>query len=55
MSNTTNNKRYGLFYKSRGKWTGPYAGIVTSKANVTNYSNLVKRALKSKLTIRRVN
>ena len=19
-----NNKKYGLFYKSRGKWTGPY-------------------------------
>ena len=54
MSNT-NTKRYGLFYKSHGKWTGPYAGIVTSKPNVTNYSNLVKRSLKSKLTVRRVN
>lgn len=53
MSN--NNKRYGLFYKSRGKWTGPYAGIVTTKANVTNYSNLVRRALKSKITVKQVN
>ena len=48
------NKKYGLFYKSRGKWTGPYAGITTSKKNVTNYSNLVRRSLKSKITIRRV-
>ena len=54
MSNNT-NKRFGLFYKSHGKWTGPYAGIVTSKEKVTNYSNLVKRSLKSKITVRKVN
>jgi hypothetical protein len=49
------NKKYGLFYKSRGKWTGPYKEIVTSKKNVTNYSNLVKSSLKSKITFRTVN
>jgi len=49
-----NTKKYGLFYKSRGKWTGPYAGVTTSKKNVTNYSNLVKRSLKSKIIIREV-
>ena len=53
MSNTT-NKKFGLFYKSHGRWTGPYAGIVASRENVTNYSNLVKRSLKSKITVRRV-
>jgi hypothetical protein len=49
------NKKYGLFYKSRGKWTGPYAGIETSKLNITNYSNLVKNVLKSKILFREVN
>jgi len=51
----TNKKHYGLFYKSHGKWTGPYAGVTTSKKNVTNYSNLVKSSLKSKITIRKIN
>jgi hypothetical protein len=49
-----NERKYGLFYKSRGKWTGPYAGITTTKKKVTNYSNLVRRSLKSKITIRKV-
>lgn len=26
MSKSKNKQRFGLFYKSRGKWTGPYAG-----------------------------
>ena len=50
-----NNKKYGLFYKSRGQWTGPYKGIVTLKENVANYSNLVRGSLKSQIMFRPVN
>jgi hypothetical protein len=27
MASKKNQKRLGLFYRSNGRWTGPYAGV----------------------------
>jgi len=49
-----NTKKYGLFYKSRGRWTGPYAGLVASKDTIHRELKLVRNVLKSKLSVRKV-
>lgn len=50
----TNKVRYGLFYKSRGQWVGPYHGIVGTRSLISNTREDVKDYLKSKTDIRKI-
>jgi hypothetical protein len=34
MAKAKNKNRFGVFYKSHGKWTGPYAGATFSAYTV---------------------
>lgn len=58
MKKQKTNVYYGLFYKSQGRWVGPYMNIVLNSNQVTSYvKNLlpVDRArLKSKTTLRKL-
>ena len=39
---TKNNKQlYGVFYKNRGQWAGPYYGETYSKTNWNHLENLL--------------
>jgi hypothetical protein len=52
----TNNKnaKFGIFYKSRGRWVGPYAGeLVVGNNNAKNAARFVAVELKTKVQIRR--
>lgn len=60
MSKKQTQKRLGLFYKSNGRWTGPYAGVTFTpytwsrnprKAEVNVLKNYV---LKSRVALRPV-
>lgn len=50
----TNKTYYGLFYKSQGRWVGPYADTVGTKTQINEVTNLVKPSLKAKTQLRRV-
>ena len=52
MSNTKNTTRYGLFYKSRGVWTGPYRNQRLTLTRAQAAKPQAKRVLKSKVLIR---
>jgi len=54
MKAKTNRKQYGLFYKSQGRWVGPYNNTIGTKNEITQVNNLVKSSLKSKTDIRKV-
>ena len=54
MSNTKNTPRYGLFYKSRGQWTGPYRNQRLTLTSAQTAKVQAKKVLKSKVLIRRV-
>lgn len=54
-----NKARFGIFYKSRGKWVGPYAGTTFTKYTVSRNPvkediRLLRSILKSKIEVRRV-
>jgi len=46
--NKTNKEYYGLFYKSQGRWVGPYADMVGTKNQMASLVKSVKTSLKSK-------
>lgn len=55
----SNKNRYGIFYKSHGKWTGPYAGATFTAYTVncksfTNDITFLRRLLKSPVEVRSV-
>ena len=52
MTNTKNTLRYGLFYKSRGEWTGPYRNQRFTLARAQATKAQAKKVLKSKVLIR---
>jgi hypothetical protein len=52
MSNTKNTPRYGLFYKSRGVWTGPYRNQRLTLTRAQSVKAEAKKVLKSKVLIR---
>ncbi len=54
MSNTKNNARYGLFYKSHGTWTGPYRNQTLTLTAAQAVKAKAKKVLKSKVLIRKV-
>ena len=59
MSNSKNKQRFGVFYKSHGKWTGPYAGATFTKYTVSRNPiksevELLRSILKSKIQVRPV-
>ena len=53
----SNKVRYGIFYKSHGKWTGPYAGMTFTKYTwsrkpaTTDLNILKNRILKSRVKL----
>ncbi len=58
-SKSKNNKRVGLFYKSHGKWTGPYAGATFTEYSVKRNPvkeelGIIKSILKSRVELRPV-
>lgn len=53
--NTTNTARYGLFYKSRGVFVGPYRGQTYTLTSARTAKVNAKKILKSVVLIRRVN
>ena len=60
MSNNTSRKNttvvYGLFYKSHGKWIGPYANKRWNSLNSANVARkTAMKTLKSKVSVRKVN
>ena len=59
MKKNINSKiYYGLFYKSQGKWVGPYMNVVLNPKQVGSYvKNLLPRdkaVLKSKTQLRKL-
>jgi hypothetical protein len=55
MTNTKNTPSYGLFYKSRGEWTGPYRNqTYTTLPKAQAIKAQAKRVLKSVVSIRKV-
>jgi len=59
MAKSNNTKRFGIFYKSHGKWTGPYAGATFTEYSINRNpikSDIkdLKSILKSKVQIRPV-
>lgn len=50
----TNKTYYGLFYKSQGRWVGPYNNTIGTKNEILETNNLVKEYLKAKTELRRV-
>jgi len=45
---------YGIFYKSRGEWTGPWSQELFTKEEVKTELPLVSRSLKSKVVARKL-
>lgn len=54
MSTTTNRRTYGLFYKSRGVFTGPYRNRLYTLPQAQAVKPTVKETLKSVVLIRKV-
>jgi len=60
MKNTKNKQsRYGFYYKSRGKWTGPHEGLTFTKNEskqqwVKCELKWLRKLLKSKVEVRTV-
>ena len=58
MKKQKTNVYYGLFYKSQGRWVGPYMNTVLNSNQVQAYvKNLLpadRARLKSKTTLRRL-
>lgn len=59
MGKSKNKQRFGVFYKSHGKWTGPYAGATFTEYTVTRNPvkteiQLLKSILKSQVEVRPV-
>lgn len=52
MSNTKNTPRYGVFYKSRGEWTGPYRNQRLTLTRAQAVKAQARKVLKSKVLIR---
>jgi len=52
MTNTKNTPRYGLFYKSRGEWTGPYRNQRLTLSRAQAAKPQAMKVLKSKVLIR---
>jgi hypothetical protein len=56
----SNKQRFGLFYRSNGRWAGPYGGLTFTKytANLTNTKAdirlLANYLLKSRVKVRPV-
>jgi len=56
-----NKTRYGVFYRSNGRWTGPYAGITFTSYTLKrqpvrgDIKYLKNEILKSRIQIRPVN
>jgi hypothetical protein len=49
-----NKTYYGLFYKSQGRWVGPYADRIGTKLQISKVNKLVKSSLKAKTELRKV-
>ena len=52
----TNNRtaKFGIFYKSHGRWVGPYGGyLVVGTNNAKSTARFVATELKTKVQIRR--
>ena len=51
----TKNKYFGLFYKNRGKWTGPY-GRQIFRANELNQTNInsISRAARKQFAVKQL-
>lgn len=54
MSTNTNRPTYGLFYKSRGVFTGPYRNRLYTLPQAKAVKPQVKETLKSVVLIRKV-
>lgn len=56
----TNQKRYGIFYRSHGKWSGPYQGLTFTEYSIgrnpiKGYISMVKNyRLKTRVKIKSV-
>ena len=56
----SNKPRFGLFYMSNGRWTGPYGGMTFTKHTLNrqpisgDVQWLKNRVLKSRIQIRKV-
>ena len=51
---TNTTKQYGLFYKSRGQFTGPYRNRIYTLPQAQSAKDQAKRVLKSVVLIRKV-
>lgn len=54
MSNNTTDKVYGLFYKSRGTWTGPYKNQTWTLTSGRTAKKSARRVLKSSVILRKI-
>jgi hypothetical protein len=60
MKKSRNQKRFGLFYVSNGRWTGPYAGLSFTQHSLNRnpirgeIRELKNYILKSRIQIRPV-
>jgi hypothetical protein len=54
MSTTRNTPAYGLFYKSRGVFTGPYRNRLYTLPQAQTAKAQAKRTLKSVVLVRKV-
>lgn len=60
MATKSNNPYYGIYYKTNGRWTGPYAGKKYTMRGLTRYPLsedlkwLKNNCLKSRIQLRRV-
>ena len=55
MSIKNNNSiKYGLFYKSQGRWVGPYQNKIGNKQEMLKTNRLVKSSLKAKTSLRQL-
>jgi len=54
MTNTKNTSSYGLFYKSRGSFTGPYRNRTYTLPQAKALKPQVSKVLKSVVLIRKV-
>ncbi len=50
----TEKAQYGLFYKSQGRWVGPYGNTVGSKERINKVNKLVKSSLKARTQLRKL-
>lgn len=60
MSKSKIKQRYGVFYRSNGNWTGPYAGVSFTKYTLTRnpvaeeITRIKNNVLKSRIQLRPV-